>query len=158
MTFVAVTYHLVIDLRLGLYGEISDEMSFAEGAWGLATSTLLGWWLISILLGVTGHAPALRSTLILSAVVGVLLNGIVAIVVAPPPSDAYPWQDIAHFTALVAGFLATWTTRREIRHRQGLYGGPDARGSPAMVIITFALIIASSALGVPLTLDALRGG
>ena len=158
MTFVAVTYHLVIDLHLGLYGEISDEMSVIKGAWGLATSVLLGWWLIAIVLGVTGHAPALRSTLILSAVVGFLLNGVVAIAAAPPPSDAYPWQDIAHFTALVAGGLATWTTRREIRHRQGLYGGPDARGSPTMVIITVVLILGSSALGAPLTLRAITGG
>ncbi len=46
-----------------------------------------------------------------------LANGVAAVAVAPPPSSAFPYQDIAHFSCIVFGVgasAAIWRARRSI--------------------------------------------
>jgi hypothetical protein len=44
-----------------------------------------------------------------------LSNGAVAVAAAPPPSAAFPYQDITHFGSLVLGGLAAYATWRKMR-------------------------------------------
>lgn len=149
VTFAAVVYHLLIDFHLGLYGQISAEMGLVKGLWGLARSLLLAWWLLLVALAIGGRPGALRATLIVVVAEGVLLQGAVAIAVAPPPSDAFPWQDIAHFAALASGGVATWMIWRE-RARRGVPGG-----GRWLVVGTVVLLVVAHVLSAPLNLEAI---
>lgn len=149
VTFTAAVFHLLIDHHLGLYGELSADMSPLKGLWALTKSLVLAWWLLLVALALVGRPGALRSTLIVTVIEGLLGDGLVAIIVAPPPSAAFPWQDLAHFTALIAGTGATWLLWRE-RQRRG-----HPAGGRWLILGTIALIVVNKALGTPLNLDAI---
>lgn len=48
---------------------------------------------------------------------GFLNNGAIAVAAAPPPSAAFPYQDITHFGSLAFGGLAAYATWWEMRRR-----------------------------------------
>lgn len=146
--FVATFFHLLIDLHLGLFGPTSREMSVLKGFWGLSQGMLFGWWMLTTALALLGKGSALKSSLVLTGVVAFLLNGVVAFVVAPPISDAAPWQDLAHLGATLAGLLALRAGVAEYRGR-----GPAPGGR--LLMVTVALLLANMALGAPLNLAAL---
>lgn len=147
--FAAATSHLLIDVHLGLYGANAADMSVVKGAWIVARSLLWGWWLLLVPLAVLGRAGALAAVMIVTAVEAFLLDGLVAIVVAPPPSAAFPWQDITHVAALVTGGVAVWRMRVARVRRPGPAGGR------ATIATTAALIVVTKALSAPLTIAAL---
>lgn len=150
-TFIATLFHLLIDVHIGLFGETSRDMSVLEGAWGLSQSALFGWWLLVTAMAATRSGAALKSSLILTGVLGLLLNGVVAVAAAPPVSDAAPWQDLAHFTAVIAGFLAVRTGLTELRERGSPPGGH-------LLVISIVLLVVNMAFGAPLNLDAIASG
>lgn len=148
VAFAATVFHLLIDMHLGLFGEISDDMSTVKGLWGLSQSVLLGWWILVTARAAAGHGPALKASLALTGLLALVFNGLVAVAAAPPVSDAAPWQDLAHLSAIAAGFLALRSGVRELRDR----------GSPAggrLLAVTIVLVLINMAFAAPLNLQAI---
>ena len=100
--------HVLIDSHIGLYGETSSQMSLLQAANVLLTSLFYGWAIYAVGVASAGNKSALVST---------LANGVAALAVAPPPSSAFPYQDIAHVACIVFGVgasAAIWRARRSI--------------------------------------------
>ena len=115
VALLASLAHVLIDSHIGLYSQTSSQMSLLQAANVLLTSLFCGWWLYTVGLASTGNKPALVSALIIVVVWVVLANGVAAVAVAPPPSSAFPYQDIAHFSCIVLGVgasAALWRARR----------------------------------------------
>ena len=108
--------HVLIDSHIGLYGETSSQMSLLQAANVLLTSLFYGWAIFAVGLASMGNKSALVSTLVIVVVWVLLANG-AAIALAPPPSSAFPYQDIAHVSCIVFGVgasAAIWRARRSI--------------------------------------------
>ncbi len=106
--------HVLVDIHLGLFGASSSSMSLLQ-AMNIAFACLvLSWWVLC-LAAASGAAPgALSGALILAAVWALLATGMAAVAAAPPPSDAFPFQDLTHLAGLVLGALAAVATWREL--------------------------------------------
>ena len=102
----AALAHVLIDAHIGLWGETSDDMSALQAANAAVLGALYAWWMVIIGLAVQGYRAALRSALVLAVVFVGLLNGLFAFIAAPPPSAAFPYQDLAHGGSLVFGAVA----------------------------------------------------
>ncbi len=147
VAYAATVFHILIDIHLGLFGEISDQMSVVKGLWGLTQSVLLAWWMLVTIKAANGNAPALKCSLILTGLLALLFNGLVALAAAPPVSDAAPWQDLAHITSTVAGFMALRTGARQLGERPWPKGG-------RLVVISIGLVVVNAAFAAPLNLEA----
>ena len=124
----ATLAHVFIDLHIGLWGASSREMSMVQASNAFVWAALYGWWLLVVLYASRGERWALRSVLVLVGIYAVLLNGLVAFIVAPPPSAAFPYQDIAHGLSLTFGLIATVMVWRALPRasdggRKGLFAG-----------------------------------
>jgi hypothetical protein len=109
--------HVLIDSHIGLYGETSSQMSLLQAANVLLTSLIYGWWVYAVGVTSAGNKSALVSTLVIVVVWVLLVNGVAALAVAPPPSSAFPYQDIAHVSCIVLGVgasVAIWRARRSM--------------------------------------------
>lgn len=148
VAFVATGFHVLIDAHLGLFGELSSDMSVIKGLWALSQSALFGWWMLMTVLAAAGNGAALRSSLVLTGLLALTLNGVVAIAAAPPVSDAAPWQDLAHLGAIVGGVLALRSGITELRDR----GSP--RGA-RLLAASVVLLLTNMAFSAPLNLQAL---
>lgn len=148
VAFAATVFHVLIDAHLGLFGEISPDMSVVKGLWGLSESILLGWWVLVTVTAATGHGPSLKSSLVLTGLLALTFNGLVAVVAAPPVSDAAPWQDLAHLSAIAGGFLALRAGIREFRARGSPAGGP-------LLAVSIALLLINMGVTAPLNLRAM---
>ena len=114
---VASLAHVLVDYHIGLYGESSLRMSSLQAANLAATSLVYGWWIYAVAVAALGDKSALVSALVLAVAWASLWNGAVGLVVSPPPSSAFPCQDVAHLSSIVfgAGAGATiWQTSRTI--------------------------------------------
>lgn len=123
VAFGAVLGHTLVDYHLGLLGEPSPTMSVHEGAAVLALALLFGFWLAVSAAAAGGDAFALRAVFWLTILEAVLLNGVLAVAAAPPPSDAFPFQDLFHFGALIPGVLAArqmWRAQKHMRQEGSL--------------------------------------
>jgi len=60
----------------------------------------------------------MSGAVILAGVWAFLANGLAAVVAAPPPADAFPFQDVTHLLNVVFGALAALTTWRELKRSQ----------------------------------------
>ncbi|MDJ0755079.1 MAG: hypothetical protein QNJ45_16275 [Ardenticatenaceae bacterium] len=107
--------HVIIDFHIGLYGETSPEMTFLQASNLFVTSLVYGWWVVIIVLGFQGNKSAILSALIMIIAWAVLWNGLIGIFVAPPPSAAYPYQDIAHFGTVILGGIGSYRTRSALQ-------------------------------------------
>jgi hypothetical protein len=74
----------------------------------------MGWWCLSLATAQSGTRPGLSGAFTLAIGWALLVNG-TAFVLAPPPAPAFPYQDIAHFSSLIFGGLAAYTTSRELK-------------------------------------------
>ncbi len=148
VAYAATVFHVLIDMHIGLFGEISDQMSVVKGFWGLTQSVLLAWWMLVTMKAANGNRVALKSSLVLTGVLAFLVNGVIALVAAPPASDAAPWQDLTHMTAAVAGLMALRSGVRQFGER------PWPRGGRSLVI-SIGLVLVNAAFGAPLTLENL---
>lgn len=111
--FAATISHLLIDQHIGLYGASSEEMSAMQAMNILRHAVLAGFWLAAAG-AASRNADARRALMWLVVVDAAVLNGIVAFAVAPPPSAAFPYQDIAHGAALIFGLIASLALARSL--------------------------------------------
>jgi hypothetical protein len=137
LAFTASIWHAFIDAQIGLLGPTSETMTLAQGAALISDALLIGWWVYVALEGFAGKQPALGALALLLLVEPVLFDGLVAFIVAPPPSAAFPYQDIAHFLSLISGIVALAALRRTM--------GWGRWGWPSWIVL--GLKIVGSAIG-----------
>lgn len=133
---IASLVHVLIDFHIGLYGEASSQMSSLQAANLFLTSLVYGWWIYVVAIASLGDKSALVSTLVVSALWAFLWNGVVGLAVSPPPSSAFPYQDIAHLSSIAfgAGAAATiWRASRSI----------EAVASPTMPILSGVILLSA---------------
>jgi hypothetical protein len=107
--------HIIIDFNIGLFGATSKTMSLAAGLHILALGLIYAWWALTLgraALGQTGGLAGLFGVTFLWSFLG---NGLITIFAAPPPSAAFPFQDIAHFGNLLIGGWASYELWRAIQ-------------------------------------------
>ncbi len=139
LAIVATLAHVLIDAHIGLWGETSDEMSVLQATNLGAQGVVYGWWALALVFAARGDRWGMRSALVMAAGNAFLLHGAIAIVAAPPPSAAFPYQDLAHGLSLVTGGVAAvyiWS---------GLKNAP-AGGRRYLFIGSILAIILSQAL------------
>jgi hypothetical protein len=100
---VASLVHVLVDFHIGLYGEASSRMSSLQAANLFFTSLVYGLWIYAAAVAATGDKSALVSALVIAVLWAFLWNGVVGLAVSPPPSSAFPYQDIAHASSIVFG-------------------------------------------------------
>ncbi len=126
--------HTFIDQHLGLYGESSSSMSLLQAINIFMTCLVVAWWTLSLSVTTGTARPGLSAALVLSVGWTFVGNGL-AIVFAPPPADAFPYQDLAHLISLVFGALAAIATRREMTRNQTAWSRPWV-GMTLLLLIT----------------------
>jgi hypothetical protein len=90
-------------------------MSSLQAANLSLTSLTYGWWIWSVTIAVSGDRSALVSALVVAVMWTFLWNGVIRFVVSPPPSSAFPYQDLAHLSSIVFGAGASAAVWRVIR-------------------------------------------
>jgi hypothetical protein len=118
IALVATLAHTLIDMHIGLWGESSDEMNAIQAINSLGQGAVYGWWILAVAFALQGDRWAMRSVLLFAAVNAFLFHGLIAIVAAPPPSAAFPFQDIAHVSSLLTGAAAAILIRRRLSEMQ----------------------------------------
>ena len=114
---VASLVHVLVDFHIGLYGETSSRVSWLQAANLFFASLVYGWWIYAAAVAASGEKSALVSALIIAVLWAFLWNGVVGLAVSPPPSSAFPYQDIAHASSIVFGAGASasiWRVSRSI--------------------------------------------
>ena len=143
--FSATLAHLLIDQHIGLYGSTSESMTGWEAANVGRHAVLAALW-VGVAVAATDSADARRALLWLVVVDAALLNGAVAFLAAPPPSAAFPFQDLSHGLALVMGVVAAVVLVRSLPD----VGPPRGRGWRTA---TAGVLIAVQAVGFLFFLD-----
>lgn len=115
----AVLLHVLVDFHIGLYGPSSAVMSAAQAANAFRVSLTAGGWLVALAVAMRGSRTATACALAFVAVWVLFVNGLVAFLVVPPPSAAFPYQDVAHVGGIVFGGLATYALWRQLDRQDG---------------------------------------
>ena len=137
--------HTIIDFHLGLFGATSTSLSMLQAANVVLTCLVVAWWVIC--LGATpGTARPGLSGAVTLALVWVFLGNGMAILLAPPPADAFPFQDLAHVFSLVFGALAAYTTWRELRHSRTPWSWEWAS---ITILLTIGLFVVQTVVSAP---------
>jgi hypothetical protein len=139
LAFIATLSHFFIDIQIDLFGSAPDTLAPLQAINIAVTAILFGVWAHNLGLGGRGSKNGLVTAFIFSLLWAVVANGLVALIVAPPPSHGFPYQDIAHGLSLILGGAAAYVTWQEIKS--------DSRpvrmwGFPSLAI---ALIVAALA-------------
>lgn len=144
--FAAAIWHTFIDAQIGLLGPTSETMTAAQGIALVFDALLVGWWLYLAFGAAAAEQAALGALTLLVLLEPVLFDGAVAFVVAPPPSAAFPYQDLSHFLSLVLGIVALWALRRSVGW--GRWGWPSwvalilkVAGSVSGSVVFFSLAV-----------------
>jgi len=135
--------HLFIDTHIGLFGRTSLEMSGMTAVNILLSSLIFGWWAVALGLAGQQNRAGLVAALALSFGWAFLGNGLVAFVAAPPPSAAFPYQDLAHFGSFVCGGLAAVATWREVKAAAGAFHWWLPGGA---IVLTVMILISQGVL------------
>ena len=138
---VASLVHVLVDFHIGLYGEASSRMSSLQAANLFFTSLVYGLWIYAATVAATGDKSALVSALVIAVLWAFLWNGVVGLAVSPPPSSAFPYQDIAHASSIVFGACAgvsIWRVSRSI-DAEVSWAMPIAAG----VVLLLAFVVQS---------------
>lgn len=133
----AVVWHGLIDQHIGLNGPTSEEMTIHQASAGLLFALVVAWWMWTTAHAATGDSGAIRSTVWMTGLFAVGLTGVVAFFAAPPPSDAFPYQDISHAASLLFGALALWRMRSTVG-----WGSPGRL--PRLTVGLFVIYLAVS--------------
>lgn len=136
----ATLWHVIIDYHIGLYGETSDRMSPAQGVYAATLGLTYAWWAAMLALAASGDRSALRSLVWITVIWSVVVNGLVALVAAPPPSSAFPYQDLAHVISLGAGGWSAYLSIKMLRADPR----PVGRTLP---LVTLGLVLVNLATG-----------
>ena len=107
--------HVLIDFHIGLYGNSSNAMSVWEASAVGSTALAYGAWAWVLARAKDNDRTGLASVFAFAAIWSFLGNGLVAVFVAPPPSAAFPYQDLAHFSNIIFGGLASYSLWRAMR-------------------------------------------
>jgi 4-amino-4-deoxy-L-arabinose transferase-like glycosyltransferase len=99
LALVSCLAHLLVDLRIGIYGETSPTYALS--------------------IALAGDRTGLVATALFALIHGALGNGMLSLFIAPPPSLGFPYQDIAHFASLAFGTSAAIATWLEVRRTEG---------------------------------------
>jgi hypothetical protein len=115
LAFAASLAHLFIDVHIGLFGPSAPEISPLQILNVALLTSIFTYWAWAMAYAQAGSASALATVVVFSAFWAAFANGAVALVVAPPPSLGFPYQDIAHGLSLVFGTLATFLAWPELK-------------------------------------------
>lgn len=138
--------HVLIDYHVGLYGRASSTaMSSLQATNVLLTCLVYACWIASLGLATSGYRSGLLASLVLTVGWATLWNGLVGLIVCPPPCrNAFPYQDIAHMSSLIFGGLAAYTTWQKI----GDTTGPvDPVPTICIIVVVLAAFVVQSVLG-----------
>lgn len=119
IALTVVLLHVLVDFHIGLYGASSEVMTLAQAANALRVAVTAAGWMVALGVAMRGSRTGTACALAFVTIWGFLLNGIVAFSVVPPPSAAYPYQDIAHVGSIVFGGLASYLLWHRLRHQDG---------------------------------------
>lgn len=139
---VAVLVHVLIDYHIELYGPGGEVMSLAQFANALRIAVTAALWLGALGLAMRGSRTGTAVAFAVVTIWVFLLNGIVAFLVAPPPSDAFPYQDIAHAGGVIFGGLASYALWGQLGRQPGTV---DRR---SLVIALLWLLVLAPLLGI----------
>jgi len=129
--------HSFVDTHLGLFGASSLIMSPLQASTILLVCLVIGWWCLSLATANAGARPGLTAAFALSVGWALLANGVAVIIAAPPPSSAFPYQDFTHFSSLIFGGLAAYTTWRELRQQRGATNWWFTAVAVALMLVAF---------------------
>jgi len=113
VTIDASLWQVIINHHTGLYGETSERMSPVQGACAAMPAITHAWWAAMLALAGAGDRSALRGLIWNTGIWSVVMNGVVALVAAPPPGAAFPYQDLACSASFVSG---DWRAYRWFRN------------------------------------------
>lgn len=119
VALAVVLLHVLIDYHIGLYGASSEIMTPAQAANALRIAVTASGWMIALGVSMRGSRTGTACALAFVVVWGFTFNGLVAFLVVPPPSAAFPYQDIAHVGGIVFGGLAAYVLWRRMRRLEG---------------------------------------
>ena len=144
VALMAALTHVLIDYHIGLFGEHSSRMALIQALAALSVALLFGTWAAAIGAAGAGGADALRVVFWFTVVEAALLNGALGFVGAPPPADAFPYQDVSHGASLTAGVVAAVRIRRAlqaqtIRERRWLTYGVSVLVAANLIILALQL-------------------
>jgi 4-amino-4-deoxy-L-arabinose transferase-like glycosyltransferase len=119
LALVSCLAHLLVDLRIGIYGETSPTLTPWDGALAGVNALSIGVWAYALSIALAGDRTGLVATALFALIHGALGNGMLSLFIAPPPSLGFPYQDIAHFASLAFGTSAAIATWLEVRRTEG---------------------------------------
>lgn len=114
-----VLLHVLIDVHIGLYGASSEVMTLPQAANAFRIAVTAGGWLIALGIAMRGSRTGTACALAIVAVWAFVLNGVVAFLVAPPPSAAFPYQDLAHVGGILISGAATYSLWGRLNRQAG---------------------------------------
>lgn len=131
--------HVIIDYHIGLYEPSGDAMTPLQAANAIFTAAAFAWWLVLVGWAARGNKTALLSNTIFILIWVCLWNGLIGLLVAPPPSAVFPYQDIAHIGGIIIGAVAVWFTWQTYiaAPSQASWGMPSLTGT--ILFLVFAI-------------------
>ena len=108
MAFSSSLSHLFVDFHIGLFGPSSLSMSLPQASLAAAFGVLYGWWAFSLGAARHGSSSGLVAAFAFAIGWAFCVNGLIAMLVAPPPSAGFPYQDITHVGSLIFGGAAAY--------------------------------------------------
>lgn len=118
VALTVVLLHVLIDFHIGLFGESSQVMTMAQAANAFQFALTAGGWMVALTFAMRGSRTGTVSALAIVAVWGFIINGLVAFLLVPPPSAAYPYQDLSHLGGILFGGLATYTLWEQLKRQE----------------------------------------
>lgn len=115
----AVLLHVLVDFHIGLFGPSSEVMTAAQAGNAFRVAATAGGWLVALGAAARGSRTGTACALVFVATWVFLVNGVVAFLVVPPPSAAFPYQDVAHVGSIVLGGTASYALWRQLARQEG---------------------------------------
>lgn len=119
IALTVVLLHVLIDFHIGLFGETSQVMTLAQAANAFQFALMAAGWMVALTIAMRGSRTGTACAIAIVAVWGLILNGLVAFLLVPPPSAAYPYQDLTHIGGILFGGLATYTLWEQLKRQEG---------------------------------------
>lgn len=112
--------HMIIDWSVGLYGQTSASMAPIQAFLIATLSVLVGWWSFVFTSAGSWEKSGLVSLFVFCFGWSFFGNGVAGVVGCPPPcSNAFPYQDIAHFGNIIFGGLSAYYLRKAVKETPG---------------------------------------
>lgn len=135
----ATVSHLFVDLHIGLFGPSADVVSLSQAANIGLLAAIFSVWAYAIARAQVSSKSALATVAVFCGLWAAFGNGVVAVIVAPPPSLGFPYQDITHAASLVFGATATVQVARELKKTPGPIRLVLPSIAVLLIVLNFAL-------------------